>query len=87
MHVSGWDPDLASESGDNDVCQPRPLEDRAEKFGVRLALLILSVGLLLAAVWLFAGQSFAKCSAVENSAQRSACYEQLRLSLLKPPAK
>jgi hypothetical protein len=88
MQVSDWHSAAQSKDGDdNDVYRPRSSEDRIEKLGLGLALLILCVGLLLAGTWLFTGQSFEKCSAVENPIERNACYEQLRLGLLKPPAK
>jgi hypothetical protein len=88
MQVSDWHAGASSEgSGEDDVRHPRSPEERVDRFGSGLALLILFVGLLLAGMWLFAGQSFEKCSALENVAERNACYEQLRLELLKPPAK
>jgi hypothetical protein len=88
MQVSGWDAGASSEgSGEDDVRQPRSPEERVDRFGSALALLTLFLGLLLAGWWLFSGQSFEKCAVLENVAERTACYEQLRLDLLKPPAK
>jgi hypothetical protein len=45
------------------------------------------VGFLIAAVWLVRSPSFEKCVALENATERSACYDNLRAELLKPPAK
>ena len=88
MQVSDWHPGASSEgSGEDEVRRPRSPEERLDRFGSGLALLILLLASLLAGMWLFSGQSFEKCSALENAAERNACYEQLRLGLLKPPAK
>jgi hypothetical protein len=62
-------------------------EDAADRFGIRAALLVLCVGLAIAAMWLVTGPSFETCSALENPAQRNACYDALRDNLFKPPAK
>jgi hypothetical protein len=61
--------------------------DVADRFGVGAAMLVLCVGLLLAAVWFFNSPSFEKCSAAQNVTERLACYDQLRQALFKPPAK
>ena len=62
-------------------------EEAADRFGVRAALVVLCIGLFIAAMWLVTGPSFEKCSALENLAQRNACYDALRNNLFKPPAK
>jgi hypothetical protein len=48
---------------------------------------VLCVGFAIAAMWLVTGPSFEKCSALENLAQRNACYDALRNDLFKAPAK
>jgi hypothetical protein len=65
----------------------RTPEEAADRFGIRAALLVLCVGLAIAAMWLVTGPSFETCSALENPAQRNACYDALRNDLFKPPAK
>jgi len=62
-------------------------EEAADRFGIRAALVVLCIGLFIAAMWLVTGPSFEKCSALENLAQRNACYDALRNNLFKPPAK
>jgi hypothetical protein len=62
-------------------------EDLADQFGIRLSLLILCIGLFIAAIWVISRPSFEKCSALEGVKERSACYDQLRSDLLKPPVK
>jgi hypothetical protein len=76
----------AAESLDSSQ-EPKSPEDAADRFGVRAALLVLCVGFAIAAMWLVTGPSFEKCSALENLAQRNACYDALRNDLFKPPAK
>lgn len=62
-------------------------EETADRFGIRAALVVLCIALFIAAMWLVTGPSFEKCSALENLAQRNACYDALRNDLFKPPAK
>jgi hypothetical protein len=62
-------------------------EFRADRFGVRLALLVLFVGLVIAMTWVLSRPSFEKCSAIRDFADRVACYESLRNDYLKPPVK
>jgi hypothetical protein len=67
--------------------EPKSPEEAADRFGIRAALVVLCIGLFIAAMWLVTGPSFEKCSALENLAQRNACYDALRNNLFKPPAK
>jgi hypothetical protein len=67
--------------------RPNPPEELADQSGIRLALVIASIGLFMAAVWVVSGPSFRKCSALENQTARYACYDNLRNEQSKPPAK
>jgi hypothetical protein len=62
-------------------------DDLVDQFGIRVSLLILWVGLLIAAISVVSRPSFGKCSALENIMERNTCYDQLRGGLLEPPAK
>ncbi len=97
MHSSNHSSDF-DETGDESFRQdasksfespqePKSPEEAADRFGIRAALVVLCVGLFIAAMWLVTGRSFEKCSALENLAQRNACYDALRNDLFKPPAK
>ena len=80
---------LETISNDNeyDLAEPKSAEELIDGFGMRASLLILCVGLLIAAIWMVSRQSFEKCLALENATERYACYDSLRAELLKPPAK
>ena len=80
-------PCLDSMVKDDDLARPKSREGLTDRLAVRASLLVLCVGLLLAAIWVIDRPSFEKCSALENVTQRYACYDQLRSELLKPPAK
>jgi len=62
-------------------------EEVVDEFGIRLAMLILCVGLFIAAIWVISRPNFEKCSALQSVMERDACYDQLRNDLLKPPAR
>jgi len=66
---------------------PDSSEERADRFGIWIALLALVIALFVAALWLANTPSFEKCGALENATERNACYEKLRDDLSKPPAK
>jgi hypothetical protein len=70
-----------------DLAEPQSPEEIVDRFGMRASLLVLCVGLLIAAVWMVSRPSFEKCLALENATERQACYDNLRAELLKPPAK
>jgi len=70
-----------------DAPRPKSAEELVDQFGIRASLLILCLGLLIAAIWLVTRPSFEKCSALENAIERNVCYDQLRSELLKPPVK
>jgi hypothetical protein len=70
-----------------DLAEPQSTEEFADRFGMRASLLMLCVGLLIAAVWMVSRPSFETCLALENTTERQACYDNLRVELLKPPAK
>jgi hypothetical protein len=70
-----------------DLAEPKSPEEFVDRFGVWVSLLILFVGLLIAAVWTVSRPSFEKCLALENATERQVCYENLRAESLKPPAK
>jgi hypothetical protein len=62
-------------------------EQAVDRLGMRISLLMLCVGLLIAAVWMVSRPSFETCLALEYATERQACYDNLRADLLKPPAK
>jgi len=72
---------------DNDVLPPTLSEGLADRFGTMSALLVSGIAFFIAAIWFVSAPSFEKCSAVQNVADRNACYDGLREELLKPPAK
>jgi len=76
-----------SDDDEYDLPEPETPEDPADRFGIRASLLVLCVGLLIAALWAANRASFEKCVALENAAERYACYDRVRAELLKPPAK
>jgi hypothetical protein len=83
----GDDSDLRRDSPEDFAPEDLPPADAVNRFGTRISLLVLGVGLFIAAVWIVSRPSFEKCSALENVAGRNACYNELRNELLKPPAK
>jgi hypothetical protein len=87
MQASKRDFDTTTNDEADDVSLPRSPEDFADQFWVRAALLGLCIASVIAAIWFARTPSFEKCSAIENVADRNACYDQLRQDLLKPPAK
>ena len=70
----------------NFLREPEVEEDLADRFGIRLALLVFCVGSFLAALWMVNRSSFDKCVALENANKRYACFDAVRTELLKPPA-
>jgi hypothetical protein len=72
---------------ENDLAEPKSPEELTDRFGMRASLLILCVGLLMAAVWMVSRPSFEKCLELENATERHACYDNISAELLKPPAK
>ena len=70
-----------------DVSAHKSPKGLVDQFGIRASLVILCIGLLMAAVWVVSRPSFEKCSAFENVMERNTCYDQLRSDLLKPPVK
>jgi len=86
MQASKWDFDNTTD-GDAGNALPRSEEAFTDRFGIRAALIGLCIASLIAAIWFVRSPSFEKCSAIENVADRNACYDQLRQELLKPPAK
>ena len=87
MPGSKWDFDTTTDNDARDVLRPKSLEEFADQFGIRSALLVLCIASFIAAMWFVSSPSFEKCSAVENVTDRHACYDGLRKELLKPPAK
>jgi hypothetical protein len=69
------------------LAEPQSSEEVVDRLGMRASLLVLCVGLLIAAVWMVSRPSFEKCPALKNATERQACYDNLRAELLKPPAK
>jgi hypothetical protein len=84
---SEYDFENTVHENENDDARPEPPEELIDRFGIRTALFVLCVALFIAAIWLVSRPSFEKCSALENVAERNACFETLRNDLLKPPAK
>ena len=92
MQASKWHFDTTSKVDEIDVTlsespEDLPPEDLVNRFGTRMALLVLGISLLIAVLWIISHPSFEKCSALENVTERNACYDELRNELLKPPAK
>jgi hypothetical protein len=90
MEASEWDYlDTALKDDDEtDVAWPKTPADFVDQLGFKVAVSVLCVALFLAALWVLLSPSFQKCSAIEDVAQRNACYSELRNDeLLKPPAK
>jgi len=86
MRCSEWDFNGGSDEPEHDVAWPDSAEERVDRFGIMIAVFVLCIAFFVAAVGL-RGQSFSKCSALENVTERNACYNTLRNDLLKPPAK
>jgi len=88
MQRSEWDfEDRMDDADQQDVAWRGSPEERIDRFGIRTALLVLSLAFFIAAIWLVSRPSFEKRSALENVTERNACFETLRNDLLKPPAK
>jgi hypothetical protein len=87
MTRTEWDFDTTLDKDAQDALRPKSQEELADQFGFQSALILLCMAFFIAAIWFVSRPSFEKCSAVENVADRNACYEQLRKELLKPPAK
>jgi hypothetical protein len=88
MQERDWHFDIVpKDRDDDDLLWSRSPEDRADRFGIRSAILVLCVALFIAAVWFMTSPSFEKCSALQNVAERNACYASLRQDLFKPTAK
>ncbi len=87
MQAEEWRDTRAPDDDEDNAAKSRSPEDLADHFGINLSLLIICVGLLIAAVWLVSNPSFEKCSAFDNATQRNACYGELRNDLMKTPAK
>jgi hypothetical protein len=82
----GFD-DLTAPNDENGDAESKSPEDAADRFGIRTALVVLCVGLFIAAIWVTNSPSFQKCSTSENIKDRIACYEGLRNQLLQSPIK
>jgi len=87
MTRTEWDFDTNIDDDARDDLRAKSSEDLIDEFGVRAAVLVLCIASLFAAMWFASSPSFEKCSSLENVSERSACYDQLRKELLKPPAK
>jgi len=87
MREPEWDFESPTDSDEHDVALPKSPEKRVDQYGVRTALFVLAVAFFIAAMWIISSPSFEKCSALENVAERNACFDTLRNDLLKPPAK
>ena len=70
----------------HNVASPDSPEERVDRFGIVTAAVLLCITFFIAALWLRL-PSFQKCSALDNVAERNACYNSLRNELSKPPAK
>jgi hypothetical protein len=71
----------------HDVAWPNSPEERVDRFGIMTAAFVLCIAFFIAAIWFLNRPSFDKCSALENIAERNACYDKLRNDLSQPPAK
>jgi hypothetical protein len=76
-----------SDEDEYDFAEPKSPEEVVDRFGMRASMLILCVGLFIAAAWMISRPSFEKCLALENATERHACYDNVGTELLKPPAK
>jgi hypothetical protein len=85
MQNTQWHHASKDENFDTDATTPSGF--LADRFGVRLSLLLLFVGLVMATAQVLSQPSFEKCSAIRPFADRIACYESLRNEYLKPPVK
>ena len=80
--------DTKLEADDEFVVPPhKSPEDLLDQFGLMASVMMLCIGLLIAALWVVNSPSFEKCSAFENVMERNNCYDLLRAGSLKPPAK
>lgn len=79
--------DLGKSSDGGDSAELKSPQDAADRFGIRVAVVVLCVGFFIGAIGLMNSPSFQKCSALEQIKDRVACYEGLRSELLQPPAK
>jgi hypothetical protein len=87
MQRSEWDFESTPDNAEHDQPLPETPEALVDRFGIRVALLVLCIAFFIAAMWLVSSPSFEKCSTLENVTERNACYEELRKDSLKPPAK
>ena len=87
METSEWDYLALKDEDEADIARPKTPADFVDRLGFRIAVSVLCVGLFLAVLWVLSGPSFQKYSAIEDAAQRSSCFSELRKELLKPPAK
>jgi len=85
MRDTDWHFDIVPrDDDDRDLLRPKSQEDLADQSGIRTALVVLCIAFFIAAVWFMTTPSFEKCSALQNAAERSACYGALRQDLFKP---
>ena len=89
METSEWDylDTALKDENEADIARPKTPADFVDQLGFKIAVAVLCVALFLAVVWVLSSPSFQKCSTIEEAAQRSSCYSELRKELLKPPAK
>jgi hypothetical protein len=87
MAASDWHIDTAPTPDDEDEAWRRSREDLVDRIGTWTAWFMLCLALFIAGLWLSNRPSFEKCSALGSATARTACYDQLRNELLKPPAK
>jgi hypothetical protein len=88
MQNPDWHFDIVPKGGDESgALAPKSQDDLVDRFGIWAALVILCIALFIAAVWFVTTPSFEKCSVLQNTAERNACYGELRQDLFKPPAK
>jgi hypothetical protein len=76
-----------SRGEDDDATNLKSPEDAADRFGIRVALVITCIGFLIAAVWLTSRPNFQTCTGLDNLNDRVVCYESVRTALAQPPAK
>jgi hypothetical protein len=86
MQNTDWHFDIVpKDDSENDAPRPKSREELTDDFGIRTALVVLCIALFIAAVRFMTAPSFEKCSALQNVAERNACYDTLRQDLFKPP--
>jgi hypothetical protein len=79
--------ETVSNDDEYDLPEPKLPEEFVDRFGIRVSLLVLCVGLLTASVWMASRPSVDSCFALEDATERYACFDKFRADFLRPTAK